>query len=99
MDREMVAQKIEPMTKERKIKLENDAAEQLAQISSDTEDYFRTVPPMYRMRYAKAVLGSLSPRKTIQAKCEECCNYENVVDSIKNCPAVTCPLFPLRPHR
>ncbi len=39
-------------------------------------------------------MKSLSPLKTIRAKCLECSNYQP--SEVKNCPILECPLYMFR---
>jgi hypothetical protein len=54
------------------------------------------IPEKYRGTYDKAMAGN-SLRKAIDAKCQECQNWQ--VAEIPICENVVCPLHPYRPQK
>lgn len=60
---------------------------------------FEGIPIRYRTAWARAVTGSASPRQAIKAKCQDCCGWEEVIESVKNCAVKTCPVWYYRPYQ
>ena len=56
------------------------------------------MPASFRATYLKAMRGN-SKAAAIKAFCCECVGYEDAVEQIRHCTALTCPLFPYRPYR
>ena len=57
----------------------------------------KSIPPRYRSRYLKA-MGGGSLRAGVDAFCAECMGWEDLPDSVRDCTAPLCPLFPYRPY-
>ena len=56
------------------------------------------IPARYRSRYVKAMEGK-SLRAGADAFCAECMGWEGLPESVRDCTAHTCPLYPYRPYR
>lgn len=57
------------------------------------------IPDSHRLRYIRALLGTLSPRQAIRAKCVECVGYEDVRSRVSGCTTSICPLWAFRPYQ
>lgn len=57
------------------------------------------IPPSYRQKYQKAVLGEAGRKDAISAMCQRCMGYENAVSRIRECQILSCPLHPYRPYQ
>lgn len=55
-------------------------------------------PANRRNAYVKAMRGN-SMGAAIKAFCQMCVGWAEVVDQIRNCTDLACPLYPYRPHR
>jgi hypothetical protein len=49
--------------------------------------------------YRKALLGQVSPRQAIKAKCQECVCWEEMVSRIGQCTVRSCPIWAYRPYQ
>lgn len=59
--------------------------------------YVAIVPEKSRTLISRALVGEVSPRQCIKAKCLACCNYDRAEAAA--CSVVTCPLYALNPYR
>jgi len=58
-----------------------------------------TIPISYRRIAKKAYAGEKKGVFLIKTKCQECVNYEDVRNRVKNCTAYRCPLHAWRPYQ
>lgn len=57
------------------------------------------IPPRFRGSFLKVANRTASYRKAIEAKCYECCGYEDVRIRVEQCLCVRCPLWAYRPRQ
>lgn len=58
-----------------------------------------SAPSLYRLSYARALAGQLSPRQTIKAKCVECVGFEEIKTRVGECTVSICALWHSRPFQ
>jgi len=87
-----------PISKDQILQKRLDEWRELEKENEKLASYISTVPELWKMSAIRAFLGRLSPRAAIKAKCEECCNYEDVKERIKECKC-PCPLLKYRPYK
>ena len=56
-----------------------------------------TIPESKRGIAKKAYEGTATLRQMTKAKCNECCNYENLAVVVTECAISTCPVWRYRP--
>jgi hypothetical protein len=56
-----------------------------------------TVPKRCRRILDRAYRGLATQKGAIQAKCLECCGFEDVPERIETCTVYSCPLWAYRP--
>lgn len=61
--------------------------------------YIENTPTLHKELIRKAMLGKLSPRQAIKAKCLGCVGFEDSTDRIRNCTSKTCELLSHRPYQ
>ncbi len=54
------------------------------------------IPERYRKTYDKAVAGK-GLRAAVNARCLDCCAWQRT--EIRDCPALSCPLWAVRPYQ
>lgn len=54
------------------------------------------MPGRYRVTYDKAVEGK-GLRAAVNARCLDCCAWQRT--EVRDCPALSCPLWAVRPYR
>jgi len=54
------------------------------------------VPRKWRQAHEKAITGDCSPLEAIRAACLDCVGWEDLPESVSECPATTCPLWQFR---
>jgi hypothetical protein len=70
----------------------------LDQIRS-VEARLNDVPDRFKNLMRDVYLGKPSLRRAINAKCVECCGFEDVHDRVGNCTTKRCPLWLYRPYQ
>ena len=55
------------------------------------------IPKSYQRLHLKTILGKVSAKQAVKAKCRDCCAWENLADNIGSCEAITCPCWQHRP--
>ena len=66
-------------------------------LSAGQREELDRAPRKYRKLILKALQGTASPRRAIQANCLTCTHYN--IDEIRHCSVLRCVLRPLRPYQ
>lgn len=61
------------------------------------EEYVQKAPVTQQGTLRRALLGNVSPRMAIKAKCLVCCNFERA--EVENCTVWRCPIWSFRPYQ
>jgi hypothetical protein len=61
------------------------------------EEYVQKAPVTQQGTLRRALLGNVSPRMAIKAKCLVCSNFERA--EVENCTVRLCPLWAYRPFQ
>lgn len=69
------------------------------QLTEKQKEIIAKLPLSRQKLTERAYAGIASPRQAIKAKCMECVNYEDVVNSVGGCAITRCPLNAYRPFQ
>ena len=58
----------------------------------------RSVPKSYQAEYNSGIKKK-SRTKAVNSFCRQCFGWENVAENIRECTAITCPLYAYRPYQ
>lgn len=68
-------------------------------LDSKIEARIKSVPIKHRGLFIKAVKKQVSSKRAIRAFCQSCMGYEDLPTSVRECTALTCPLWTFRPYQ
>lgn len=63
--------------------------------------YLNNIPKLHSGLFDRVLLSAqkASRAEAVKAKCIDCMGFENVANRVRECSAVTCPLYHFRPYQ
>jgi hypothetical protein len=69
----------------------------MTELTDKQKAFVATVPEKSRVLISRALVGTVSPRQCIKAKCLDCCCYNRAEAAA--CTVTLCPLWAVNPYR
>jgi hypothetical protein len=69
----------------------------MTELTKRQKDFVAIVPDKARTLIARALVGGVSPRQCIKAKCLDCCHFDRAEAAA--CTVTLCPLWAVNPDR